>query len=160
TVGQVFHQRRPRRVEDAAQTLNLLEVVVVRVPAAQRHLDERHTALDEPARQQAALAEQAAAVALAQAVRLLGQVERPGRRVAAQAGGAVGGGDGRPRAPARRARQEVPLRLAQQRRALPGAVGGDGGAQILDRQAARAAADDERGVPGAEEAGGDGRLRE
>ncbi len=56
--------------------LQLLEVVGVRVPAAAR-LDghESHTRLDQPASQQATLAQVVAAIALAQRQRLAGNVE-------------------------------------------------------------------------------------
>ena len=56
-LAQVAIRRRPGGIEDVAQAANLLEVVVVRVPAAERHLDERHAALDQPAGQQTSLAE-------------------------------------------------------------------------------------------------------
>ena len=61
------------------QTFHAAEVVGVRVPAesvAERDFDERHAALDEPAGEQAALAEQARSVAAADFVRFVGQVER------------------------------------------------------------------------------------
>src|SRR5205814_8757268 len=69
---EVAHQRAPGRIENAAQALDLVEVVGVRVPAeaaavdaAERYLDERHAALDEPPRQQTALAEEVLAVLVA-----------------------------------------------------------------------------------------------
>ena len=96
--SQVFHQGGPGRVEDVAQALDGVEVLLVRVPAdavvvhtAQGDLDERHAALDQPAGQQAALAEQVAAIGIAHAVRLLFQVERLGRGRAHQPHGPVVG---------------------------------------------------------------------
>ena len=76
---ELGHQRRPAGVELAGQPPDLAEVVGVRVPAqaaAERHFDERHAALHKPPRQQAALAEQAGAVAAADFVRFGRQIER------------------------------------------------------------------------------------
>ena len=53
-------------IERLAELLHLLEVVVVRVPTAEDDLDERHAALHQAPGQQTALAEEIAAVAVAQ----------------------------------------------------------------------------------------------
>ena len=50
------------RVDLAGQVLDAGEVVLVRVPAAEGDLDERHADLDQPAGHQAAVAEAAGAV--------------------------------------------------------------------------------------------------
>ena len=80
-------------VEDVAQPADVLEVVDVRVPGqrliafgtGQRDLDERHAALDQPAGQQASLAELVAAIGVAEPRRLLVQLERAVRPASASA---------------------------------------------------------------------------
>ena len=62
-----------------------------RIVAAERHLDERHAALDQPAGQQAALAEEVAAVGVAHGGGLVVEVERLGRLAAHQAHGPLVG---------------------------------------------------------------------
>ena len=57
--------------------LQALEVVLMRVPAAVGHGDEPHARLDQPARQQAALAELVLAVCVAQLRRLPGSGRTP-----------------------------------------------------------------------------------
>ena len=64
-VLEVGQQRRERGVERTAELLHAVEVVLVRVPAVERDFDERHAALDQPPREQTALAEQVAAVGVA-----------------------------------------------------------------------------------------------
>ena len=70
---QVFQQGCPGGVEHLAQLLDLLEVLSVRVPGVaarrgvvERHFDEWHAALHQSAGQKATLAEQIAAVAVAE----------------------------------------------------------------------------------------------
>ena len=90
---EVVHQGRPAGVEHAAELLDRLEVLLVRVPAErlvavdarERHLDERHPALDQPAGEQAALAERVAAVGVAERGGLVVEVERLDRRSSASA---------------------------------------------------------------------------
>ena len=83
---QVFHQRRPGRIQHPAELLdgsNLLMCVSqpsVTCHAAERDFDERHAALDQPPGQQTALAEQVAAVAIAQLLWLVFQIESLARR--------------------------------------------------------------------------------
>ena len=72
---QIGHQRRPGRIEDAALVLDAIEVGLMRVPTIEGNLDKRHAALDEPAGEQAALAKQIAAVAVAQCRFFLRQIE-------------------------------------------------------------------------------------
>ena len=86
--AEVGHQGGPSGVEDAAQPLDCLEVLRVGVPSQavgavdgrQRDLDERHPALDQPAGQQASLAERVAAVSLVHGGRFFVQVKRLGGR--------------------------------------------------------------------------------
>src|SRR5258708_39575868 len=67
---QVLQQRPPRWIEDAGQFLNVVEIVLVRVPtqslasldAIERDFDKRHAALHQPPGEQAPLAELIAAV--------------------------------------------------------------------------------------------------
>ena len=76
-----------------AELLDRLEVLLVGVPAGrhrpvgrrQRDLDERHAPLDQPAGEQAPLAERGPAVGVAHRRGLLLQVERLGRRRSHQA---------------------------------------------------------------------------
>src|SRR5690242_2809689 len=84
-VLEIAHERAPSGVERLAQLLNNVEVILVRVPTdpaghpgsgRQGHLDERHAPLDEPPRQKATLPEQAAAIAVAERMRLVLKIER------------------------------------------------------------------------------------
>src|SRR5262249_34847995 len=85
--AEVVYQGRPRRVEDPAEALDRVEVLRVAVPtgrrilgdARERDLHERHAALDQPPRQEAALAEVVATVGVPQGGRLAVQLERFGR---------------------------------------------------------------------------------
>jgi hypothetical protein len=162
-VLQVGQQRGERRVERLAERLDLVEVLGVRVPAVEAHFDEGHPALDQPAGEQAALAEAGAAVGVAEPGRLLVQAEAAaGLGVDHPLGLAVVGGVG----PGRGAAVpllEVPLQPGEQ---LPAGVlvrGGDrpGGLEVVDGQVGpgvRVVADTghgHRGVLRAEEAGPD-----
>ena len=94
--AQVVHQRGPGRVEHLAQLFDRLEVLLMRVPAGshaplgrgERDLDKRHTALDQPAGQQAALAKGRPPVGVAHRRGLVFQVKRLGRRRVHQPDGA------------------------------------------------------------------------
>src|SRR5205085_616825 len=61
-VAEVLDELAHGRVDLARQAADALEVVLVGVPAAEGDLDEADARLDEPAGQQAALAELGAAV--------------------------------------------------------------------------------------------------
>src|SRR5439155_167724 len=74
-VGEVFDQGAHGRVELARELGDVLEVLLVRVPAAESDLDEGNARLDEPARHEDALAEAAHAVRLALLLGLLRHVE-------------------------------------------------------------------------------------
>src|SRR3954469_14060307 len=71
---EIGHQRAPGGVEDFAEAAHVLEVLLVCVPREgavaagrrQADLDERYAALDQPAGEQATLAEEVAAVGVAQ----------------------------------------------------------------------------------------------
>ena len=60
--AEVVEQRREGRVERAHELLRPLEVVLVRVPAVEHHLDELHAALDEAPRHEAPATEVGVAV--------------------------------------------------------------------------------------------------
>ena len=174
-VFQVAHQGRPRGVEHPAQALYRIEIVGVRVPAeaaaveaAQRHLDERHAALHQPAGQQAALAEQVAAVGVAQRVLLVFQVERPAGVAAHEPDGLVVGRQVARRRPRRAGSRRRPfpcLRSRPMRASRWSAGTSRGGSRFCTRErtlggawpgcnADRAAvADDQRGEVRPEEAG-------
>ena len=82
------HQGGPTGVEDAAQLLDGVEILRVRVPpqgvravdGGERHLDEWDPPLDQPAGQQATLAERVPAVSVLHGGGFLVQVERLGGR--------------------------------------------------------------------------------
>ena len=162
-VLQVGHQRRPGGVERRAEGLHLVEVVLVRVPAAEGDLDEGHVALDQAAGQEAALAELVAAVAVAQRRGLLFEIERLRRLRTHQTHGPVVGGLVAVRAQAGAAGHEVALQRLQQadagfvlfaadaRRQVEVLHGQRRLGRVGDGQAV--VADDERGVLRAEEAG-------
>ena len=85
---KVGHQGGPTGVEDTAELLDGVEILRVGVPpqavravdGGERHLDERHPALDQPAGQQATLAERVPAVSVVHGGGFLVQVERLGGR--------------------------------------------------------------------------------
>ena len=85
---QVFQQRRQRLIEPGSVAiLHDLEVAIVMVPAAVAgvllgldviapvDLHERHAMLDQPAAQQAGLAEARTAVAVLERIRLAAEIE-------------------------------------------------------------------------------------
>src|SRR5262245_26926334 len=76
-VVQILQECRIPPIEARQQAgFEALEVVLVRVPAAVGHRHEVHARFDEPPGEQTGLAERVATVGLAEAVRLLAQVER------------------------------------------------------------------------------------
>ena len=74
-VLQVVDQRGEGRVDLPGELADAVVVLLVGVPAVGADLDERDAGLDEPAGQQAALAERRAAVGVADRLGLLLQVE-------------------------------------------------------------------------------------
>ena len=73
---QVVEQRRHDVVQLGDQLLVRLEVLAVAVPPGPGHADERHARLDQPAGDQHLLAELRRAVAVADLLRLLRDVEQ------------------------------------------------------------------------------------
>src|SRR5262249_54012632 len=73
---QLSYQCREGGVDRSTERLGAIEVVLVRVPAVRVDLDEGNAGLDESPGEQAALAEGSAAVAVADAVLFLADVER------------------------------------------------------------------------------------
>src|SRR5579875_2013563 len=47
-IFEVVHQCRPSRIENVAKSLDLLEILLVCVPAVERDFDERHATFNEP----------------------------------------------------------------------------------------------------------------
>ena len=76
-----------RGIELAAQLLDAAGVVAVRVPAAHLHFHEGDAVFDQPAGEQAAVAEAASAVSIANGGGLLAQVEGLALLRVHQAGG-------------------------------------------------------------------------
>ncbi len=81
--AEVFHQGRPRRVEDFRKPADRFEVILVSVPPevvaderAQGHLDKWHSAFDKPTGQQAALAKDIPPIRIAERGRLFLEIER------------------------------------------------------------------------------------
>ena len=72
---EVVEQRRHDVIELGDHLLVRFEVLAVAVPPGPADADERHARLDQPPRRQALLAEQRRAVAVADALRLAGDVE-------------------------------------------------------------------------------------
>jgi hypothetical protein len=173
---EVAHQGGPGRIEHCTKALDAVEVVEMRIPAegqiahgGQRYLDERHAMLDEPTRQQTALAEQITAVGVAQLLGFLIQVERlRGARAHEGNGALVGaavalGWDGGARV------QEVLLHFTEQLNAGGCALGADavGESEVFylqsllvialpagdGEEALLILADDQRSVARAEKAG-------
>ena len=115
--------------------LTCSKLFAVRVPAVERDLDERHAAFDQPAGEQAALAEAVPAVGVAELGGLLVQPEAAaGLGVDHLLGLAVAGGVGLGRGAAV-ALLEVPLQVGEQLPADVLVVGGDRpvGLQVVDR---------------------------
>src|SRR5262249_21188714 len=77
---QIADQSGERRVHLFAEGLDPGEVVLVRIPAAGRYLDERDAALDQAPGQQTALAEWVAPVPIADIILFLIHVKGPDAR--------------------------------------------------------------------------------
>src|SRR5262249_25913045 len=89
TFTQVLHQAGEACVGLPAQAAAALEVVLMRVPAAEPDFDKRDTRFDQPASQEATLAERIAAISVAGGGGFARKVERLQARAANQVCGAV-----------------------------------------------------------------------
>ena len=127
---QVVHQRRPAGVEGLRQAGHALEILVVRVPALQADLHERHAGLHQPPGQEAALAKRRAAVSIAQLRRFVVQVEHARRLRSHEAQGMVVAGAVRLGRSVGPGGGEVPVHLLQQADAGVELVGGQAGLPV------------------------------
>src|SRR5262249_9180041 len=131
-----------------AEPLDTLEVLEVRVPAAERDLDKRHSALDQPPSQQTALAKAIAAIAVPQFGRLLVELEGAGGAGRHQANGALIGRLMAARPRIRMTSDEATLQTEQQLQPRLGLPGSDvrRSAQILDFESRSARANQQRRI--------------